>query len=318
MRPIPAASAITSDSSTRLSAASRSPSNDEDRREIVERQREHSERASLARQLHAARAERMTVFGHRTGRATQRKRSPASGRLARRDHPLRGMRPSRSRAAARRPHSPRYCGPPTRPGVGRRRPRRAARRRCLACGLAHATKDICPRGGRRSSPLGMRRGRFARKLTDRSLRAVSRRPGAAAPRLSRAADPGRSVPSCAAPTRCSQLVERSIGRGDEQFERRLRRRRQAAWRSRRQRSPRTPCRVGVSATARSRKAAAAASPPRACARPAERSSSAATSSSGPGVARARCQARRSGSLSASVASASARCTRWRSSAAAER
>ena len=52
----------------------------------------------------------------------------------------------------------------------------------------------------------------------------------------------------------------------------------------------------VSATARWRKAAAAATPPRACARPAERSSSAATSSSGPGVARARCQARRSGSV----------------------
>ncbi len=53
----------------------------------------------------------------------------------------------------------------------------------------------------------------------------------------------------------------------------------------------------VSSTARCRKAAAAAMPPRACARPAERSSSAATSSSGPEVARARCQARRSGSLS---------------------
>ena len=65
----------------------------------------------------------------------------------------------------------------------------------------------------------------------------------------------------------------------------------------------------VSATARCRNAAAAATPPRACARPAERSSSAATSSSGPGVARARCQARRSGSVSASVASARARCTR---------
>ena len=56
-------------------------------------------------------------------------------------------------------------------------------------------------------------------------------------------------------------------------------------------------RVGVSSTARSRNAAAAATPPRACARLAERSSSAATSSSGAGVARARCQARRSGSVS---------------------
>ena len=68
----------------------------------------------------------------------------------------------------------------------------------------------------------------------------------------------------------------------------------------------------VSSTARFRKAAAAAMPPRAWARPAERSSSAATSSSGPGAAHARCQARRSGSVSASVASARARCTRWRS------
>ena len=65
----------------------------------------------------------------------------------------------------------------------------------------------------------------------------------------------------------------------------------------------------VSSTERCRNAAAAATPPRACARPAERSSSAAASSSGPGVARARCQARRSGSVSTTVASARARCTR---------
>ena len=71
----------------------------------------------------------------------------------------------------------------------------------------------------------------------------------------------------------------------------------------------------VRASARSRarrKAAAAARPPRACARSAERSSSCATSSSGPGVACARCQARRSGSTSGSVASASTRCALWRS------
>ena len=70
--------------------------------------------------------------------------------------------------------------------------------------------------------------------------------------------------------------------------------------------------------ARCKNAAAAPTPPRACARPAERSSSAATSSSGPGVARARCQARRSGSVSAAVALARALCTRYLSSAAAER
>jgi hypothetical protein len=64
---------------------------------------------------------------------------------------------------------------------------------------------------------------------------------------------------------------------------------------------------GVSRAARSMNAAAAASPPRACARSADCSSSAATSSSGPGAAWARCQARRSGSTSGSVASASARC-----------
>jgi hypothetical protein len=74
----------------------------------------------------------------------------------------------------------------------------------------------------------------------------------------------------------------------------------------------------VSATARCRNAAAAATPPRACALPAESSSSAAISSPGPGIARARCHARRSGSISGSVASARARWTRWRSSAAAER
>ena len=63
---------------------------------------------------------------------------------------------------------------------------------------------------------------------------------------------------------------------------------------------------GVRATARSRKAAAAPKPPRACARAADCSSSSATSSSGTDVACARCHARRSGSLSRSVASARAR------------
>jgi hypothetical protein len=67
----------------------------------------------------------------------------------------------------------------------------------------------------------------------------------------------------------------------------------------------------VNPTARSKNAAAAARPPRRCARPADRSSSAATSSSGPEVACARCQARRSGSTSGSVTSASAACTFWR-------
>ena len=86
-------------------------------------------------------------------------------------------------------------------------------------------------------------------------------------------------------------------------------RRQALGRPRRAES-------GVSSAARSRNAAAAAMPPRACARPAERSSSSATDSSRPEVARARCQARRSGSDSGSVASASARCTSWRSTSGA--
>ena len=49
-----------------------------------------------------------------------------------------------------------------------------------------------------------------------------------------------------------------------------------------------------------------------------RSSSVATSSSGPAAASARCQARRSGSTCASVASANARCTRRRCSAVADR
>jgi hypothetical protein len=59
-------------------------------------------------------------------------------------------------------------------------------------------------------------------------------------------------------------------------------------------------------------------PPRACARPADRSSSAATSSSGPAAAWARCQARRSGAISGSVAAASAPCTAWRSATDAAR
>ena len=73
-----------------------------------------------------------------------------------------------------------------------------------------------------------------------------------------------------------------------------------------------------SATARCRNAAAAARPPRVCARTAERSSSRATCSSGPAAAAARCQARRSGSTSRSVSSASARWTARRSCAAADR
>ena len=73
---------------------------------------------------------------------------------------------------------------------------------------------------------------------------------------------------------------------------------------------------GVSSAAWARKAASAATPPRACARLAERSSSSATSSSGPAAARARCQARRSGSSARSVTSASARCTACRSPAEA--
>ena len=83
-----------------------------------------------------------------------------------------------------------------------------------------------------------------------------------------------------------------------------------AWAAASARSPRSSG-SSVSATERCRNAAAAASPPRAWARLADRSSSAATRSLGPGVARARCQTRRSGSVSGSVASASARCTRWR-------
>ena len=74
----------------------------------------------------------------------------------------------------------------------------------------------------------------------------------------------------------------------------------------------------VSATACWRNAAAAGSPPRVRAGTADPSSSAATSSREPGVARPRCQARRSGSVPATVASASARCTRQRSWAVAAR
>lgn len=70
-----------------------------------------------------------------------------------------------------------------------------------------------------------------------------------------------------------------------------------------------------SVAARSRKADAAAIPPRAWARAAADSSSVATSSSGALLAWARCQARRSGAVTASVTSARALCTalrRWTS------
>ena len=65
----------------------------------------------------------------------------------------------------------------------------------------------------------------------------------------------------------------------------------------------------VSPAERSRNAAAAARPPRRCARPAELLKfGRQPSSSGPGAAWARCQARRSGSATGSVASASAPCS----------
>ena len=113
--------------------------------------------------------------------------------------------------------------------------------------------------------------------------------------------------------RALELVERGELGGRQQLERRVRRRQRRTSPARRP-APASPRRAGsgVSSAARVRNAAAAAAPPRACARSAERSSSSATASSGPAAACARCQARRSGSVSGSVASASARCTSWRS------
>ncbi len=126
---------------------------------------------------------------------------------------------------------------------------------------------------------GLARGRPARARARRALR-PRRRPAARA-------QPSRSPASRFAPAAASRRCARCVG-------------------------------SGVSAAARSRKAATAANPPRACARPAERSSSAATSSSGMDAACARCHARRSGSISGSVASARARWTARRSFSPAAR
>ena len=79
------------------------------------------------------------------------------------------------------------------------------------------------------------------------------------------------------------------------------RRRRASPARRRARARRVGHGSGVSSAARSRNAAAAARPPRRCARSAECAISAATASSGVAVACARCQARRSGSRTGSVA-----------------
>ena len=103
-----------------------------------------------------------------------------------------------------------------------------------------------------------------------------------------------------------ELVERPGLGSAQQCRARRRTRRRGDWPARpsapaRRAAPdRRSMRPRVGGTRRRRRA-----PPRACARPAERSSSSATSSLGPGVARARCQARRSGSVSGSVASARA-------------
>ena len=199
---------------------------------------------------------------------------------------------------------------------------RAGRRRARAVRRERLRR---PRAGARALQIRGPDGR-AERLEVRLARAARgptaptawRRRRAAARRRRRGADRTRSVPAGARPRRPAGPTAvrprpRSATRSAASSAPASRLARAAASR-RRTRSAGS----GVSVAALSRKAADAAMPPRASARAAERSSSSATCSSGPGAAWARCHARRSGSVSASVASASAACSAERSAGDAER
>ena len=198
---------------------------------------------------------------------------------------------------------------------------RAARSRAESLdGAADLREDAALRRGlRRRTPRPMRSGRSGARVPGRTARAASRPSAAAAERRCR--QPEAKATSAAQQIRPARVGTRRAAPASAVATSPRAASNAPAWKlACAAASARSARRAGstVSATARCRNAAAAATPPRACARPAERSSSAATSSSGPGVAWARCQARRSGSVSGSVASARARWTRWRSSAVAER
>ena len=264
--------------------------------------------------------------------------------------------PRRDRARSRRRPTT-ACWRPWPPSPSAGRPPAGSRASACRCTLQRRSRGGVTIGGQQGEPVEQqvewtrgsagrrRRAWTARQISGRTP--VPRVPGDRTPRTtrsgrSRARVPGRTARAASRPSaaaaehRCRSPRRRRRGRAADPRGRAGTRRaaRPPPWPASPRAASNAPAwklacaaasarsarRAGstVSATARCRNAAAAATPPRACARPAERSSSAATSSSGPGVAGRRCQARRSGSVSASVASARARCTRWRSSAAAER
>ena len=173
-------------------------------------------------------------------------------------------------------------------------------------------------GGRRCRPRPRRSGRSRERAPGRTARAASRPcSSSGGARLPQPEANGDLAAQQVGP-RALELVERARLRRRQQPQRRVERAGLEARLRGGQRALRAPGRVGVSATARCRNAAAArdaAASLRSAGRALELGGDLLV---GPGAARARCQARRSGSVSASVASASARCTRRRSSAAAER
>ena len=166
------------------------------------------------------------------------------------------------------------------------------------------------RAARRTAPRSTRRGRSRARAADRAARASSRLAAAGRARRCRGSrSSAASARSRSRRARC-ELVERARPRPSPAARARRRTRRPAGWPRRR----RARARRAAPGRRSARPRAAGTRPPRrgrrapAPGRPSARAR-AATSSSGPAAAAARCHARRSGSASRSVASASARCDR---------
>ena len=173
---------------------------------------------------------------------------------------------------------------------------------CATSGSLRPVRLEAPRRWRPSMPRGRSRG----PAQDRSLGAARRLRPTVARRRCHASRRTRSVHAATRPLPARARSAPPTRPSRPSAERhRVRRPATSRWAAASARPDRRDS-SGVNAVARSRNAAAAAKPPRACARAAERSSSAATSSSGVAAACARCHAWRSGSISRSVASASAR------------
>ena len=318
----PVASAIRRSSSTTSAAAVSSPATRWASGDEVQRETQVHERARVAGDLRLrewpgrARTRRPTAR-RRPWRWVWTRRARASGRPRRWRRPVRGPARVRGSASARPPRS--------RPSSGS--PGRRAGRRPPAAGRGRAARPARPRRPRAAEPFRSARPhrgherlevRLARQVGVERLEASGRaeqQPSGVAAALLLQRDLPAQVLHLGGLQRRRAALPRPRPAGP--VRRRARRRRASPWPPRAGAAHGEPG-SGVSIAARSRNAAAAAMPPRACARPAERSSSEATSSSGPGAAWARCQARRSGSTSGSVTSASARCTSCRSWTDADR